>query len=156
MPKPLITIPPSSSVAKLLEPGVGAAAMKPAAPQAGVRGGGDAGPREPAPAGTPEPTGEAADVKRELTLTRTTDRTLDDLVAIYQRATGARVHASHVMRALLRALRSSLPEVERAAAGLGPIRRPSNAPGREAERDAFEIKLSESLLAGLRAGGGAG
>jgi hypothetical protein len=156
MPKPLITTPPSSSVAKLLEPGVGAAAMKPAPAHPGARAVGDAGVREPAPAGEPGPTGEPADIKRELTLTRTTDRTLDELVAIYQRATGSRVHASHVMRALLRALGPSLPEIDRAAAGLGPIRRPSNAPGREAERDAFEIRLAESLLAGLRAGGQAG
>jgi hypothetical protein len=60
------------------------------------------------------------------------------------------------MRALLRALGPSMPEVERATAGLGPIRRPSNASGREAERDAFEIRLAESLLAGLRARGRAG
>jgi Arc/MetJ-type ribon-helix-helix transcriptional regulator len=104
----------------------------------------------------PEPTGEPADVKRELTLTRSTDQTLDELVALYQRATGSRVHASHVMRALLRALSLALPEIERSATALGPLRRPSNAPGREAERDEFEARLAESLLAGLRARGHAG
>ncbi len=155
MPKPLSSIPPSSSIAKLLEPGVGAAAVKPAPAQAGMRAGGDAGAREPVSV-QPEPTGEPADVKRELTLTRSTDETLDELVLVYQRATGSRVHASHVMRALLRALSLSLPEIERSATGLGPLRRPSNAPGREAERDAFEARLADSLLAGLRARGRAG
>src|SRR5262245_41835888 len=155
MPKALSTIPPSSSVAKLLEPGVGAAALRPARPPAGLRGDGGAGPREPAQV-APEPSGEAADIKRELTLTRTTDQALDELVTVYQRTTGSRVHASHVMRALLRAVSLSLSEIERSAAALGPLRRPSNAPGREAERDAFEARLAESLLAGLRARGRAG
>jgi hypothetical protein len=104
----------------------------------------------------PEPSGEAADVKRELTLTRSTDQTLDELVAVYQRATGSRVHASHMMRALLRAVSLFLPEIEQSPAALGPLRRPSNAPGREAERDAFEAQLAESLLAGMRARGRAG
>src|SRR5262249_26455844 len=124
-------------------------------PPAGMRGDGGAGLREPVHA-VPEPTGETADIKRELTLTRSTDQALDELVAVYQRTTGSRVHASHVMRALLRAVSLSLPEIERSAAALGPLRRPSNAPGREAERDAFEAQLAESLLAGMRARGRAG
>src|SRR5215468_6118489 len=98
MPKALSTIPPSSSVAKLLEPGVGAAALKPARPLTGLREDGDAGPQAPTHA-VPEPSGEAADIKRELTLTRTTGQALDELVTVYQRTTGSRVHASHVMRA---------------------------------------------------------
>src|SRR5262245_36826594 len=163
MAKALSTIPPSSSVAKLLEPGVGAAALKPARPPAGLRGDGDAGLREDGDAGprgpthaVPEPSGGAADIKRELTLTRSSNQALDELVALYQRTTGSRVHASHVMRALLRAVSLYLPEIERAATALGPLRRARHGPGREAERDAFEDRLAESLLAGLRARGRAG
>jgi hypothetical protein len=162
MAKPLTSLPPSSSVAKLLEPGIGAAATRPmAVPHAGM----PAGP----PAGAPAPsrsdaapdadetdftpaTGEQPDIKREFTLTRSTDDTLSELLALYQRTTGCRLHTSHLMRALLKALRQAMPEVEREARVLGPLRRPSNASGREAERDEFESRLGASLLAGLRAG----
>jgi hypothetical protein len=162
MAKPLTTMPPSSSVAKLLEPGIGAAATRPMAiPHAGVPAGPQAG--SPAPSRTdaaPTPdgtdsvvaTGEQPDIKREFTLTRSTDDTLSELVALYQRTTGCRLHASHLMRGLLKVLRQAMPEVEREAWALGPLRRPSNASGREAERDEFESRLAASLLAGLRAG----
>jgi hypothetical protein len=162
MAKPLTTIPPSSSVAKLLEPGIGAAATRPmAVPHAGR----PAGPQAGAPASShPEveqaadetdnglATGEQPDIKREFTLTRSTDDTRSELVALYQRTTGCRLHASHLMRALLKVLRQAMPDVEREARALGPLRRPSNASGREAERDEFESRLAASLLAGLRAG----
>jgi hypothetical protein len=166
MAKPLTTIPPSSSVAKLLEPGIGAAATRPmvnphagrpAGPQAGAPAPShpDAAPAadeaDPAPA-----TGEQPDIKREFTLTRSTDDTLSELVALYQRTTGCRLHASHLMRALLKVLRQAMPDVEHEARALGPLRRPSNASGREAERDEFESRLAASLSAGLRAGRHAG
>jgi hypothetical protein len=151
MAKRLSTPPPSSSVAKLLEPGIGAAAIRPVNPASGAPAGAPEGrPAAPPPAAT----GEPADVKRELTLTRSTDETLQELVAIYQRATGCRLHASHLMRSMLRALQQLLPEIERAAESLGPLRRPSNATGREAERDAFECRLAASLLAALRGDAG--
>src|SRR4051812_36374862 len=112
MAKPLTTTPPSSSVAKLLEPGIGAAATRPRAfPPVGM----PAGPRAGAPASscpdaapnveetdTVAAAGEQPDIKREFTLTRSTDDTLSELVALYQRTTGCRLHASHLMRALLK------------------------------------------------------
>src|SRR5438045_903038 len=123
MAKPLTTIPPSSSVAKLLEPGIGAAATRPMAfPHAGVPAGPQAGApalarAEAAPAmdeaDSVPPTGEQPDIKREFTLTRSTDDTLSELVALYQRTTGCRLHASHLMRAILKVLRQAMPEVER-------------------------------------------
>ena len=108
------------------------------------------------PARPATPTGEPADIKRELTLTRTADRTVEDLLALFQRTTGCRLHASHLMRALLHAVRLSLPEIEREAEALGPLRRPSNAGGKEAERDAFEARIAACLHAGVRAGRRAG
>jgi hypothetical protein len=101
-------------------------------------------------------TGEPADIKRELTLTRSTDDTLSELLALFQRTTGCRLHTSHLMRAMLKVLCQAMPEIEREARALGPLRRPSNASGREAERDEFESRLAASLRAGLRARGHAG
>jgi hypothetical protein len=155
--KPLSTIPPTSSVAKLLEPGIGAAAIRPVA---GTPARTPAGPHAGVPASSlaqaATPTGEPADIKRELTLTRTADRTVEDLLSLFQRTTGCRLHASHLMRALLHAVRLSLPEIEREAEALGPLRRPSNAVGKEAERDAFEARIAACLHAGVRAGRRAG
>ena len=167
MAKPLNSIPPSSSVAKLLEPGIGAAATRPlalpqtgshAAPHAGVPAAPVVRDRPPFQGEPPvaHPSGEPADIKRELTLTRSTDDTLSELLALFQRTTGCRLHTSHLMRALLKVLRHAMPEVEREARALGPLRRPSNASGREAERDEFEARLAVALLAGLRARGHAG
>jgi hypothetical protein len=144
MAKPLAHPQPRSSVASLLDPGVGAAATRPA-------------PGIPAfpPAGTPadEParTGEPANIKREFVLTRGADETLRKLVALCEQATGTRLTNSHVLRAILRALELAMPELEREAARLGPLKRPSNAKGNEADRDEFEQRLAACLHAGLRA-----
>lgn len=153
MAKPLTITQPSSSVAKLLEPGVGQAAVRPTFPphepqRAGEPAGVPAGPR----AGTREfpPTGEPANVKREFVLTASSEESLRRLLVLYERATGAKLTGSHLLRALLRAVDEALPEIERAASGLGPLKRPSNARGGEAGREEFERRLAESLLAGMR------
>jgi uncharacterized protein YbjT (DUF2867 family) len=159
MAKHLQTVPPTSSVAKLLEPGIGAAATRPLASQPPR----PANPGEDLPAATRpaleqdiapaagRQTGEPADIKREFTLTRGTDDTLSELLALYQRTTGCRLHSSHLMRALLRVVREAMPELEREAKALGRLRRPSNATGREAERDEFEERIAESLRAAFLA-----
>lgn len=155
MAKPLSSMPPTSSVAKLLEPGVGVAALRPvppaspgepAAPHAGTQ----ARPHAEAP-GAARQTGEPADIKREFTLTRAADDALTEFLAVFQRATGCKLHSSHLMRAVLRALRHAAPEIEREAGRLGPLKRPSNAVGREAERDEFEVRIAAAIVAGMRA-----
>ena len=50
------------------------------------------------------------------------------------------------MRAMLRAFRHALPEIEREAAALGTLKRPRNASGQEAERDEFEARLAAAPL----------
>src|SRR4051812_28583927 len=94
MAKPLTVLPPTSSVAKLLDPGIGAAALRPISQPAGGpvhgRTGAQEGPGTPL---TPvAPTGEPADIKREFTLTRSADSTLNELLALLQRQTGSRLH----------------------------------------------------------------
>lgn len=125
-------------MARLLEPGVGQAAL--AAPPPGPSGLAPAGP------------GEVPRIKREVILTPGADATLGQLVTLYARATGTDVTNSHFVRAVLKALAQALPELEREASRIGPLRRPSNARGRQAEREEYERRLAAALLAGLRAG----
>src|SRR5262245_625753 len=140
MAKPLDMPQPTSAVARLLEPGVGRAA----------RSGAGRGPAEAARrAGA---TGEVPDIKREFILTRSADEVLERAVRHLARATGSSVSRSHFLRALLGVVGRALPELERGAAPLGGLRRPGNARGREAEREAYERGLADALHAGIRAG----
>ncbi len=148
MPKPLSRPSPTSSVANLLDPGIGSAVLAAVKPLP---------PRTPAFPLAREPDGpDAVYLKREFVLTQTADHTLKRLVGLFETATGTTVSNSHVLRAVLSLVADSWPNVEREAARLGPLARPSNAKGKEGERVAFEQALAETLLAGLRAGGKAG
>src|SRR4051812_18619383 len=113
MPKPLSKPQPSSSVANLLDPGVGKAATGNVA----------AFPRVPdrPHAGLPsqaEPTGEPANIKREFVLTASADEVLKELVSLYEKATGTNLTNSHLLRAVLTALSQALPEFRKEAARL--------------------------------------
>jgi hypothetical protein len=141
MAKPLMRPQPSSAVARLLEPGIGRAALGEAVPDA---------PRV-IPARAPAPTGETPDIKREFILTRVADDTLREAVRLLSRATGTDVTNSHFLRALLEVVAQAMPELEQGATGLGRLRRPSNARGNEAARESYERRLAEALRAGLRA-----
>jgi hypothetical protein len=44
-----------------------------------------------------------------------------------------------------------MPDVEKQAWQIGKLRRPSNARGKEAERDEYEKQIAAALLAGMRA-----
>jgi hypothetical protein len=148
MPKPLSRPSPTSSVANLLDPGIGSAVLAAVKPPP---------PRPPAFPPAREPDGpDAVYLKREFVLTQTADATLKRLVGLFETATGTTVSNSHVLRAVLSLVADSWPDLEREAARLGPLARPSNARGKEAERVAFERALADALLAGLRASGKAG
>ena len=136
MPKPLSTAAPSSAVARLFDPDVARAALV-----------------EPVTArrDAPPPTGETPVVKREFILTQTADDSLGHLITLYARTTGTDVSNSHFLRAVLKALSHALPELEKEASQIGKLKRPSNARGREAEREEYERRIAASLLAGMRA-----
>ena len=136
MAKPLTSVVPSSAVARLLEPGVARAALL-EAPATATR--------------LSEPTGETPDIKREFILTQTADDALGHLTALYSKATGTNVTNSHFLRAVLKALAHAMPDVEKQAWQIGKLRRPSNARGKEAEREEYEKRLAAALLAGVRA-----
>lgn len=94
-------------------------------------------------------TAEPVDRQREFQLTRTTDETLEDLILVYKRATGAEVTRSHVLRAILKGIAERMPELKREAQAIGPLRRPSNAKGFEEAREEFEDQIKEAFLKGI-------
>ncbi len=156
MAKPLTKPPPTSSVANMLQPGLGAHVIaKPsvATPE-----------MPPTPVQTPtasntanhdEPrlSGEVPSISRQFGLTPNTDRVLKNLVAMYSDSTGMELKHSELLRAILVACEHSMPELTREAQLIGPLRRPKNDRGREAEREEIERKISAAFVAGMRTAG---
>lgn len=151
MPKPLTKKQPTSSVANMLEPGIGAAAItkppeqvEPILPTPITN-------QLPPPLISTKPMGEAANVLRQFSLTPSTDRTLKRLVTIYSAATNLDLKASEVLRAVLVALEHAVPELEREAGQIGPLKRPKHERGNEALRDQLERRIARAIIAGTRA-----
>lgn len=94
---------------------------------------------------------QPAVIKREFALNSQTDETFTRLVEIFRRHTGTRLSSSHVARALLLGLQPCLDRIEREAKRCGRQKLPSNARGREAERESFERAIARALIAGIRA-----
>src|SRR5262245_43261787 len=130
MAKPLMHELPSSAVARLLEPGIGRAALAEAAakPEVPVR-----------------QAGEVPNIKREFILTQSADETLTHMTSLLSKATGTDVSNSHFLRALLKVLEEARPEIERQARAVGTLKRPSNARGKEQERELYEAALAKAL-----------
>jgi len=171
MAKPLREPPPTSSVARLLDVEAASRALAPAQPAAPE-------PSKPAnldaPALTPStpplrqsealpvhhvsppnlssaaPTGEPANIKRELVLSPSTEETFSRLVELYRRSTGTRLSSSHVARAMLKGVAACMASLEREAEAIGRLRLPGNARGREGEREQFEDRIAESFVNGVR------
>ena len=152
MPKPLDKPQPSSSVANMLDLGVGAAALAKPSRRENVLPTPVANELPPQPAPSPaEPAGEPANIHRQFILTRPADETLKKLVRIYSRAGGVDLKSSEVMRAVLVALEHAAPELEREAARIGKLKRPKNDRGNEGLRDRLERRIARAIIAGLRA-----
>jgi hypothetical protein len=136
MARSLIHSPPSSTVARLLDAGAAARATS-AAPIAPSNVPTDQGlpPTQDSGAVT---NSECATIKRELTLSPAGDDVFEQLIELYRRATGTRLSASHLARAMLRGLAHCLPALQREANRIGRLKLPSNARGRELERERFE------------------
>jgi len=149
MPKPLDKPQPSSSVANMLDPGVGAAALAkpprrenvPPTPVANDI------PPQPLPA---EPPGEPANLHRQFILTRPANDTLRKLVRIYSRAGGVELKSSEVIRAVLMALEHAAPELERESKRIGRLKRPKNERGNEGLRDRLERRIARAIVAGMK------
>lgn len=149
MAKPLTQPPPSSTAARLLDVSAAARATG-AAQRPGTRPVVDLD--VPCPSKALETLIGPTDlpIKRELILNRATDETFAQLVEIYRRATGARLSASHVARAILKGIACDLPALQREANRIGRLRLPSNARGHELEREQFERRLANAFVAGMR------
>ena len=149
MAKMLRHEPPSSFVARLLDP---VAANRAVQKVAVYHGDPTAFTTDPTPA---EPNDLAAartrgPVKREIVLTRETDTALDQLLALFRRSTGARLSTSHVVRVILLVAYLAMDRLESELASIGPLDLPSNARNREAERKQFESMLAQTLAGAVR------
>ena len=141
MAKPLHEPPPSSSVARLLDRHTAArATVVPSSTLPHVT--------EPASGSTDAP----APIKREFTLSPSTDEAFNRLVAVYRRATKTRLSNSHVIRAIFIGLTHCMDSLEHEALRcLVPQKLPSNARGSESDRARFEQRLAYAFIAGMRA-----
>ena len=144
MPKPLKESTTTSSLAHILDPATTDQVLK--------RETLDRQPTDQTKK-TPKLTGEPVDITREFHLTRRAARTLKRAVDIYGEAIGGSITNSHFLRALLIVVEDAIPHLEEEATKLGALKRPSNAPGFEAEREAFEQEMAEAIITGLRAYG---
>ena len=150
MPKPLDKPQPTSSVANMLDLGVGAAALAKPSRRENVPPTPVANDIPPQPAPT-KPAAEPANIHRQFILTRSADQTLKKLVRIYSRAGGVDLKSSEVMRAVLIALEHAAPEIEREAARIGRLKRAKNDRGNEGLRDRLERRIARAIIAGARA-----
>jgi len=153
MAKPLHQTPPTSSVSRLLD---ASAAMRATAPAPGGAGtpvsGASPVPMSVELAGAPRDfPGEVVYLKREFVVTLEADEAITRLVEAYRRATRTRMTASHVLRSVALAVERAMPTLEREAQRLGPMRLPSNARSRRAERERFERAIAAAFTAGMRA-----
>jgi hypothetical protein len=141
MPRPLRQQQPSSSVARLLD--LDAAARAVASPKPVPENDEEAGDSLPA-------WGESPNIKRELVLTQSTDDTFTRLVDLYRRSTGTRLTTSHVARAVMKGVAHCIGQLEIEIKKVGRQKLPSNARGRELERERFEARLADAFVAGIR------
>ena len=151
MAKQLVSAPPSSSVARLLD--LGAAARAVANPTAVGNPSAERSQSErPVPQADERPglrAGHRPTVNREFVLTPDADDTFSRLVEIYRRGTGARLNASHVLRVILKAVAHRLDMLEVEARKLGPMRLPSNARGTDQLRERFEAIIADAFVRGM-------
>lgn len=149
MPRPLREVPPSSAVARLLD--VDAAARAVSTAVLGPESKNVVAPQEVTPKSRTPEQGALSFVKREFVLTPATEQSLLALIDLIRRTTGARLSASHVLRALLIGVEHARPSIEAESNRIGALKLPSNAHGREAERARFERRIAAALVAGMRA-----
>lgn len=156
MPKPLRTPQPTSSVARLLD--LDSAARAVARRQPTIESG------EPSTSNVRQfpvecagiATGETPNIKRELVLTRSADETLTRLVEHYRRVTRTRLTTSHVVRAMLKSVAHRFEQLESEGNTIGLLKLPSNARGKELERERFEARIADAFASGMHSSSAVG
>lgn len=89
-------------------------------------------------------------IKREFVLTAAADETFSRLLFLFRKATGTRMSGSHIFRMMMIAVEHSMTSLERETRTLGAHRLPPNGSDHESQRHAFEERLAEAFVAGLR------
>lgn len=74
---------------------------------------------------------------------------VNELHAIFRDNSGASLNRSQLFRAMLRAIKQNMRGIEKEAARLGPLKRPSNNPGFEEDRELFEDTLAQVFVRGI-------
>lgn len=149
MAKALQTPRPTSSLARLLDaPSVNNAIAPVVGPGPHV-----APAARPADAPLPRRPATLATIKREFVLSPDADAAFTALLDELRRNTGARLTASHAIRALMRAIQPGVAILRQLPRR--PLRLPSNAPAFEAERARFESDLALLIGAALNRPGSA-
>jgi hypothetical protein len=98
----------------------------------------------------PEASADIPNIKREFILTQSADETLYDTVRLFSKTTGAKLTNSHFLRILLKGIAYAMPQLEREASKLGKLKRPNNARENQAEREGYEQKIAEAVVAAMR------
>ncbi len=149
MARPLTTPQPTSSVANFLEPHVGAAAL--ARPETTMR------PMLVTPILQQLPPSEDTaariprrSVLRQFKLPQELDQTLQQLVRYYSDAAGTDLKMTEILCAVLKGIETALPQIEREAKGLGPLKRPKNDPLNEKRHEDFLREIAKRFVAGMR------
>lgn len=89
-------------------------------------------------------------IKREFILTEAADDTFTRLLMLYRRATQTRMTASHLLRAMMISVSHCFASLEHAARKMSQERLPPNGPAFEVQRAAFERRVAEALVSGIR------
>ncbi|GMU83758.1 MAG: hypothetical protein AMXMBFR47_36280 [Planctomycetota bacterium] len=140
---------PSSSVARLLDPGAVERALAPLRNNDFTRG--DSRTDDEGDDTHVRARVRQRPIKREVLLTREADAALDALIQTFREASGARLTASPLIRALLMVAHHAAAAIRREALVLGPQTLPSNAPAYEQEREQLEQRLTAALIRGIAA-----
>lgn len=150
MPKPLHHAPPTSSVAAMLERGVGDAIITkiPFAVPSQHIGLGAAITTALSPAG-PLDSGLPS-VPRQFLLSPACDATLRTMQLTFAETTCLHLRQSELLRAILIALQELMPQIRHEAASLGCLRRPKNDRNSGDAQEALERRLADALLAAAR------
>jgi hypothetical protein len=154
MSKPLVRPQRSSSVAGILDPGIGARALeKPADQIVSIL---------PTPIERPhttpiferpvaKTTAPIETINRQFILTKNSDKILKEIVSIYGEATGLEIKHSEWLRSVLIAVAHALPELKREASAIGKLKRPKNEKSNREIQEIMERKIAKAFVAGMRA-----
>jgi hypothetical protein len=97
------------------------------------------------------PSGEQANIHRQVILTESAAKELDQFVFEITTSLKCRgLTTSHIVRSLIRAMKHSHDYIIHEISKNGPQKMPSNARGFEQERDNLEEKISAAILRGFR------